>query len=122
MHLAPDGAGDRRPHAQAQYVGKGCGGEIAPEIHGVAQALDWLPEEEALGYLVQPLRDLEELSIAFGAVIPRREPSELLLHGSDVFAQVERRAILEEAAPLRIEADEVELVLEPPAGFAKDAR
>ena len=51
-----------------------------------------------------------------------RERLELPLHGSDVFPQVERRAVLEEAAPLRIEADQIELVLEPPAGFAEDAR
>jgi hypothetical protein len=55
MHSPSHRSSDRRPHTQAQHVGERGGGEVAPEIDGIAQALDGLPEEEALGYLVQPL-------------------------------------------------------------------
>jgi hypothetical protein len=121
MHPASDRAGDRRSHTQVQYVGKRGSGKIALEIDGVAQAVDRLPEVEAFGHLVQPLGDLEESSVSIGDAVARRERLELPPHAARIFLEVERRAVLEEAAPLRIKADEIELFLEPPVRFAEDA-
>ena len=121
MHSPSHRSGDRRPHAQAQHIRERGGGEVAPEIDGIAQALDRLPEEEALRHFVQTLRDLEEGRIALGDATAWCERLEFRPHSTDIFPEVERGAVREEAAPLRIEADELELVLEPPVRFAEDA-
>ena len=71
---------------------------------------------------MQALRDLEEVGVALRRVARGREPRQLPPHRVDVFAQVEGRAVVEEAAPLRVEADQVEVVLEPPPGLGEDAR
>ncbi len=79
------------------------------------------PEEEALRDLVQPLGDVRGT-----AGSRRRPPSRARRRRAaaaialEVGHQVERRAVVEEAAPLGVEPDEVELAPEVAAGLGED--
>src|SRR5512137_603439 len=50
-----------------------------------------------------------------------REPIQGLRHGVRVLVQIENRAVLEKATPLRIEADEFEVIFQAPARLGENA-
>ena len=59
-------------------------------------------------------------SIARRASPPGAKESSCSRHPSAIGVQVERRAVLEERAPLRIERDQFQLVVEVAAGLGED--
>ena len=68
---------------------------------------------------MQPLREGEEAAVAVGG--PGGEAVEGLRHRLGVFDEVEHRAVGEEAPPLRVEPDEVEVVVEIATRLREDA-
>ena len=119
--MAADGAGHGGPHAQGQHVGQRAGAEIAAHVDGVLQVLHRLPEEEAFGDAVQPLRPRQEAAVAVAHPPAGREGVERVGHGAHVLAQVQHGAILEEAAPLRVEAHQRHRAVQVAPGFGEDA-
>ena len=70
---------------------------------------------------MEALGQCEEVAIAFAGAATGGVAVEGRGHGLDVFHEVEDGAVGEEAAPLRIEADEVEVVFDRPLRFREDA-
>ena len=66
-------------------------------------------------------RDLLEALVALAGALAGREAVHGLGHRADVLLQVDLRAVVEEAAPLRIEPHEVEIVGEVASGLREDA-
>ena len=66
-------------------------------------------------------RELLEAPVAVAGAPSRREPVHGLGHGFDVLAEVDPRAVVEEAAPLRIEPPQVQVVGQLPPGLGEDA-
>ena len=65
--------------------------------------------------------DFLEAPVAVAGVLAGSEAVHGLSHGLDILLQVDPRAVVEEAAPLRIEPHEVEIIGEVAAGFREDA-
>ena len=84
-------------------------------------AADRTPEKIAVGDLVEPLGEVQESADSPRRDSPGRECVELSAHRADVGVEVERRAVVEERAPLRIERDQVELVVELAARLGEDS-
>ena len=112
-----------RPMRMASTSPSIDGWKVRADVEHVADRADRPPEEEALRDLVQPLGEAQELA---GSPPPRPSPgakaSSRAAIALEVGDQVERRAVLEEAPPLRVEGDEVELVVEVAAGLGEDPR
>jgi hypothetical protein len=84
---------------------------------GIAYAADRSPEEEAIGYPVQLLRELHELKIAFAHpwLIRIQRVCHLLL----VMLQIDHIAVFKKTAPLWVEPPQVEIVIHIPSSFAE---
>src|SRR5205823_2046498 len=95
--------------------------EHRPPVEQVAQPADGTPEVEAVGNVVHPAGEGEEVPVPPAGVTAGRELVQLAGHGLGVGDEVEDAAVVEEAAPLRVEGDQVEVVFESPAGLVKDA-
>ena len=89
------------------------------DVHGVAHGADGAPEEEAVGDGVELLGVLEELEVAGAHAGPDAlrawRPS-----ASASSSEVEAAAVFEEAAPLRVEADHGDVVVEVAVGLGED--
>src|ERR1700760_4311497 len=110
--------GDGSAHPQRQDIAERR--EIhALEAQRVADTLDRSPEEEAFRHVVELAGEGEEIAIAVDA--GRRVLAERARHAGLVAGEVEDRAVLEEAAPLRVERSEVEVILHALTGFLEDA-
>ena len=70
---------------------------------------------------MQPFGLRQIAAIALAGAFARREGIDALGHGVDVFDQVEHIAVVEEAAPLRVEPHQVELARDVDAGFGEHA-
>ncbi len=70
--------------------------------------------------VVQPRGEGEEAPVPRPGVRTRREGVERGRHPRRIGHQVEGRAVVEEAAPLRVEGEEVELALEVAPGLGED--
>ncbi len=68
---------------------------------------------------VQPLRQRHELGEA--SAQPRFPALERCGHLADIVFEVQNRAVIEEASPLRVEANHFQVVAHAAAGFAEDA-
>ena len=75
----------------------------------------------ALGDAVEPLAILDEFAVARSGVRVWSEAIERLRHFVRVLRKIENCAVVEETAPLRIEAHELEIIFQARARFAKDA-
>ena len=118
--MAADDLGDGPAHAQRHDVPHGVGREVGLHVDGIGQALDRFPEEELLRDLVQILRHLLEALVAFALVGPRGEAVHGAGHGIDVLDQVDLGLVLEEAAPLRVEPDQRQVLRLVAPGLGED--
>ena len=116
-----DRAGDRGAHAQRHHIAQGRRIEVGAHVHRVEQIFDGLPEEEPVRHVVQLRRELLEAAVAVADAAARREAVHAVRHRLDVLGEVDLRAVVEEAAPLRIEAAQVERFRHVPAGLGEDA-
>ena len=82
---------------------------MVPGVEGVADGADRAPEEEAVRDAVEPLGHAEEPLVALGRARLRSESVSAAAMRLGIGHQVEGRAVLEEASPLRVERDQVEL-------------
>ena len=101
-----------RPIRMREHVAEDRQREADLRVDHVADAADRLPEEVAVGDAVQPLGEGEEVAIAVAGSTAGGERSSVAAMSSTFCDEVERRAVGEEAAPLRVEADQVEVVLQ----------
>ena len=112
---------DAAPHAHGKHVAEHLGIEGGFEIEHVAQATNGLVEEETLRDVVQPLAELEEVEVTLAGIFAGRKTLEFSAHLFRLLLQVQHRAILKEAAPLRVEPDHVEVILHATTGLGEDA-
>ena len=63
----------------------------------------------------------DEIVVALAGVRAGREPIERRGHRFRVLHEIQHRAVLEEAAPLRIEPDQVEVIFHPATRLGEDA-
>ena len=114
------GLGDRRVHAHAQHIAEdaGLGGRLA---HHVADAAEILVEEDLLAQAVHAPRVLEELEVALAGLHRGELSVEVAREILGIVAEIKHRAVFVEAAPLRVEAHEIEVVGHAPSAAADDA-
>ena len=112
-------AGHRGAHAQAEHILQRGQIHVLLEVHGIQHVFNRTPEEKLLTDLVQLGRHRNEIFVAgLGA---RRICRKRGLHLGHVLLQIEHGAVLEEAAPLRIEPAEIERVRHRAASLGEDA-
>lgn len=120
-HEFADGGSHGAVHAHAEDVSDHSRTDGRAELEHVADAADGFVEIVFLGDAVEPFGEGHQAPIAFAGSRVRREAVQLRDHPVRVLGQVEGRAILEEAPPLRVEAPEIEVVIEIAVGLGKDA-
>ena len=115
------GSRNRAVHAHGHHIAQQrriVGGRLSHEIHDATQIL---VEEHAFAQAVHPAAPVDE-ALPTGATV---EPGELLLHRTghaiQIFQQVDARAVLVQAAPLRIQAHQRQVVLGSAATARDDA-
>jgi len=112
FHESSDGRPDRAPRAHAKDVAQCRQARRRRRIEHVANGADRPPEEVTLRDVVEPRRQVEEATITetgFSAWSQRIERSG---HSLRVCVQVKNRAVHEEGSPLRVERNQVELILQ----------
>jgi len=118
-HMVPHRAGHAPPGPQVAEVAEQARLTEPGDLQRVAQTANGLVEEEPLREVVEACGIAHEGFIAGGGA--RTEPLELVRHGGRVRPEVEPRAVLEEAAPLRVEPDQVERFGQRSVGLGEDA-
>ena len=119
-NVGPHGAGHRvaRPHPHDLTEHPDI--EAPPRVEHVGEPADRSPEEVLVGDAVEPFREFHETTIPIPCPAPRRVAVERRLHLRHIGAQIERRAIGEEAPPLRVEPDQVECLIKISPGLGED--
>ena len=121
LHLAADRAGDGGAHAQARKILQPLQGGGRLHVDRVHDAVEGLPEEHPLGNIVEGRGHLLEFAVALAIGRAGGEGLDILRHAADRLLQIETAAVVEEAAPLRVEAPEVELLRHVLPGLSVDA-
>ena len=109
----------RPPRVQGEEVEQQRRFEGGLDVEHVTQTANRAPEEEAIRDAMQPGGVFHETPITCAG--PRGESVETGTHLVDVGPQVEGRAVGEERAPLRVDSDQLQVVVEPPARLGEDA-
>ena len=120
-NVAAHDPGDAAARPHCEHVAEDAGLKSRSRIEHVAQPADGSPKEIIVGDAVEPFGELDEAAITVGRFRLGRKRGELLRHRSGVRNQVERRAVIEERAPLGVEPDEIERAREVASGFGKDS-
>ena len=115
----PNRSRDALPQAHAQNILEHRDLKAATDIKGVAHGANRLPEEKLVGNVVQFFRKLHKRGEAGSQA--RLPALKRCGHGADIIFQIQDRAVIEEAAPLRIETDHVKVIGHVAAGFIEDA-
>ncbi len=114
-------ARDRPPHPHREDIAEHLRIERRLPLEHVADAADRFVEKVPLRNAVQPRAVVDEFAVAPAGIRARGKGIERSCHRLGVLREIEHRAVVEEAAPLRIEPHEFEVVLEPRARLGEDA-
>ena len=118
-HMLADDAGGRAAHAQRHDILQHIRLEIIGKIQRIADPFDRLPEEEFFRHIMQVSGHVLEALIALAQA--GRDTVHMRGHLVDIADQISLAAILEEAAPLRLQLDQRHVLMQGSAGLGENA-
>lgn len=121
LHESSDGRPDRAPRPHPQDVAQGRQARRRRRIEHVANGADRPPEEVTLRDVVEPRRQVEKATITLTGFSAWSQRIERGGHSLRVCVQVKDRAVHEEAAPLRVKRNQLELILQVPPRLHEDS-
>ena len=112
-------AGDRAAHAHRQHVAEHP--DRTTPSSRTCRECRRSPRRSSAARCCAAAARVDELAVASPDSNRARSASSVCAIAFDVLREVEHRAVVEEAAPLRVEPDEVEVILQVAPGLGEDA-